>query len=883
MIRLNRLRAKTLLSAFALIATFCLFLVGASIFLFWPTASASSGTPIDPVDPTRAVTAAWQRAQARGGYHFSVDVVQVTVPAATLTNVGRRSTQEQIYLEGQTELPSGSMDLRIWSDSLDNGGSILVPESGLEVQVVDGKTRTRRGTGPWEESSSLTDGYAPQGDFLAYLAAMKDVTLLGSATRHGLAYTRYGFQIDGPAFARYSRDQMQQALAARGDLPAGVQLELSPYNAAMTGDGELWVGADGLPLRQILRLRFPAERDEQLSAQIAVNFFDYAEQTSAAVTLLNAPAALGALVAPYLPGSLIMTISLAGVLLLMLYRRRRVVEVGVAVSMSLLLVLTPLLTNLPLLRFLNTQSAQAAAQAATQAEVDVARSLRAIAAESTFDPHANPMQNLAANPTGVQSAAQSAAETDTSSLTNPKCPNPNEPDSDSDGVNDCLETQVWMTNLNNPDTDVDGLSDFQEIGLGTDPRSNDSDNDGLLDKEEIAGFSLNEKLWHTDPVQMDSNGDGLSDLIERGAVENGGSARDTDGDGAPDLYDTDNDNDGVPDGTDLSPFTVAPMSSAQTPYGVNNPLQVTLNGIENGRMAYLDLQLRPVITDHLRYAYTVLDWPADRKGQVQDWDNATFAQNLVARGHIASTGAAAPADSYGDMRLTPNLEISIPGSNGADLSQYHLPAQSALAPYNINVITSTSDGTPYGTPNGVKLYVPITLVTDQRTGTRVAFSARIPYLGTGAAWTVPHQMRMVWTLQMLQDIPCDPTDDHAYASGCRTHDGSNPFLFNLAGSYAATLDSETLSDALKAAFAAAGYPLAAKTTIAALTAGAFWQVSSTDRSFVLRLKNGQISVNASTPRRHLQPIPDRPALRGRLVCDRSQRHRGAGCGREYRL
>lgn len=38
----------------------------------------------------------------------------------------------------------------------------------------------------------------------------------------------------------------------------GVQLELSPYNAAMTGDGELWVGEDGLPLRQILRWRFPA-------------------------------------------------------------------------------------------------------------------------------------------------------------------------------------------------------------------------------------------------------------------------------------------------------------------------------------------------------------------------------------------------------------------------------------------------------------------------------------------------------------------------------------------------------------------------------------------------------------------------------------------------
>lgn len=83
---------------------------------------------------------------------------------------------------------------------------------------------------------------------------------VGEETSHGLAYTRYTFTIDGLTFARYSRDQMQQAMRARGDSPATMQLEVSADHAQMTGDGELWVGADGLPLRQITRALSRPER-----------------------------------------------------------------------------------------------------------------------------------------------------------------------------------------------------------------------------------------------------------------------------------------------------------------------------------------------------------------------------------------------------------------------------------------------------------------------------------------------------------------------------------------------------------------------------------------------------------------------------------------------
>ncbi len=133
-------------------------------------------TDTGPESPTAAVEQAWQRVQERGSYEFSSDVVQTTIPEATLFNIGRKSKEERLYLEGESNLQQETMNLKLWSDAAGGGGSNLVPESGIQVEVADGKTRTRRGSGPWEEMDGLVDGYAPQGDFLAYLAAMRDVS-----------------------------------------------------------------------------------------------------------------------------------------------------------------------------------------------------------------------------------------------------------------------------------------------------------------------------------------------------------------------------------------------------------------------------------------------------------------------------------------------------------------------------------------------------------------------------------------------------------------------------------------------------------------------------------------------------------------------------------
>lgn len=61
------------------------------------------------------------------------------------------------------------------------------------------------------------------------------------------------------------------------------------------------------------------------------------------------------------------------------------------------------------------------------------------------------------------------------------------------------------------DSDKDGLTDAREVQLGTDPKNPDTDSDGLFDKEEV-------DVYHTNPLNSDTDGDGFKDGAE---VKNG--------------------------------------------------------------------------------------------------------------------------------------------------------------------------------------------------------------------------------------------------------------------------------------------------------------------------------------------------------------------------
>ena len=97
------------------------------------------------------------------------------------------------------------------------------------------------------------------------------------------------------------------------------------------------------------------------------------------------------------------------------------------------------------------------------------------------------------------------------------------------------------------DLDGDGLPNEAEGVIGTDPENPDSDGDGISDFEETDGGTAvdTDGDGTIDALDLDSDGDGLLDEDE--------GTGDADGDGIPNYRDPDSDNDGHDDGEDNCP------------------------------------------------------------------------------------------------------------------------------------------------------------------------------------------------------------------------------------------------------------------------------------------------------------------------------------------
>jgi outer membrane protein OmpA-like peptidoglycan-associated protein len=135
-------------------------------------------------------------------------------------------------------------------------------------------------------------------------------------------------------------------------------------------------------------------------------------------------------------------------------------------------------------------------------------------------------------------------------------------DRDNDGLGKCDEEKLG-TDPNNPDTDGDGLSDGDEVmKYRTDPLKVDTDGDGLTDGEEVMKYK-------TDPLKADTDGDGLTDGDEVMKYKTDPLKADTDGDGLTDgdevmKYKTDplkadTDGDGLTDGEEVMKYKTDPL------------------------------------------------------------------------------------------------------------------------------------------------------------------------------------------------------------------------------------------------------------------------------------------------------------------------------------
>jgi hypothetical protein len=139
----------------------------------------------------------------------------------------------------------------------------------IDIKVEDGIVRGRTAhESEWTVLEDVPDLFTTGGDPLGFLSAARNVRPLDDADRslfptallpdeYAAAITRYQFDINGPAFAAQMRDEMQHYLQQRGELPAGMSLGMAQQYVEMDGSGEIWLDADGWPLRQIVHLDFP--------------------------------------------------------------------------------------------------------------------------------------------------------------------------------------------------------------------------------------------------------------------------------------------------------------------------------------------------------------------------------------------------------------------------------------------------------------------------------------------------------------------------------------------------------------------------------------------------------------------------------------------------
>ncbi|HSH01071.1 MAG TPA: LamG-like jellyroll fold domain-containing protein [Anaerolineae bacterium] len=660
-------------------------------------------------------------AQQNDTYTFTTDLRQTERPAPRLENIGRHDQTTRLLIDGQIDRLQETTWLTLVKK--DNGSP-----APTYLKIVNGTAYQQQQDGSWEPLREGADLFASNGNGnpLTYLGGATNIAYASATSSlyptdllppNYDSITRITFDLDGQAFAKLVEEQTIAQLKAQNKWHKNLNLNIQDAYARMSGQGEIWLSADGHLHRQILHLTTPLDDGGQVTSHITTDFSGWAPPT----THKNFPLIT---ITPsqfqnFSYTLLIFLATLLFTLALILHSYSPRLYTGVVAVMICSFLLTPLLQSLDAVRISQLfapQTAEAAADPLAHINTD-----SYIAKKPDHHPQQNPLNNNV-----------------------PLFP-----------IEATTATATPLTYTSGTDTDGDGLNDDIEIyKLGTNPSVVDSDGDSISDLVEVQGFDVNGVTWYLNPLSIDTNGDSLPDnieCVERENVDRDGNllatiptpCGDLDGDGIPDVFDYDNDGDQVPDKIDLSPSYIGPATTqAQnqfqyhlTGYNINNPLKVSI-------------EIRPQNENHLYLSGNVYDWPTnDTEGQITRVFNDTLFD------HGINTDAA----KNGDIMVSPELEIRIPWdptnpTRGLPISAT-IPIdastplnsfvdQAYLDEYQIN-LRQDPDGT---------VYIKGVLQAVEDYGERiVAWHSEIPYILPTANWGADHEVRLVWTVSGLVD------------------------------------------------------------------------------------------------------------------------------------
>jgi len=484
---------------------------------------------------------------------------------------------------------------------------------------------------------------------------------------------------------------------------------------------------------------------------------------------------------------------LAGFLSLMavviVHRKSRRVYIALASFIIASMLIGPLLEAHQVHAFAEEQNARRVEYEQQREEGLAARELRQRLNTTDFDPHADSLEDGKWRMENGGSDEQSPISLSPYSLL--PADEDDGTDTDGDGLTDKMENDIYEdTGIDcstKADCDGDGLDDGIElIELGTNPIDPDTDHDLISDGIEVKGFELYGQQWYLNPLDDDTNRDVQPDALECSALidinehgnldeqahedikDEGRACSDTDGDGTPDVFDFDDDDDGVPDDVDLSRTTV--MGGGRDVSGnvtglADQTLQFQLDQLYIDTPTFVDFQFRPANPEHLWYTLNVLDWPTgDTDGQIQRVFDTTYKDIREAKGEESE-----PKDANGDMRLIPMLEIEIPFNS--QIPSGNLPVMPGAPTIEATTLVTAWLDTDTTNSYGISVrkkddtgallaYVPVNLVPDKTGDSPVAFSARMVYRPISDTFGLAQQARLVWLVEGLTDSCTDTPDDY---------------------------------------------------------------------------------------------------------------------------